>query len=234
METPRLILLPGMHRTSGLFDSFLSTIPDSYRPIVVGYPCNVIVDYDRLLERIESQLQQERSLVIVAESFSGPLAIQFAARHPDQVRALVLCVTFARFPLPASVVSSVRWFASARPPDWFLRMMLAGWDAPQSLIHQLRRVIRKVNPKVIVARVEQVSRIDVRPELSRCNVPILYLGGNQDRIVNSTRRREMEIICPGMRVIKLECSHLLLQTSPKPAWDVISEFLRQLDSREIT
>jgi len=36
--------------------------------------------------------------VLIAESFSGPVAISLAARHPGKVRCLVLCATFAVSP----------------------------------------------------------------------------------------------------------------------------------------
>ena len=72
-------------------------------------------------------------MVLIAESFSGPLAIRFAAANPDRVRALILCASFIRLPKPplispapcANTVSSSD-FADCPPPLPHRRRCSAG------------------------------------------------------------------------------------------------------------
>jgi pimeloyl-ACP methyl ester carboxylesterase len=109
-----------------------------------------------------------------------------------------------------------------------LRLLLAGWDAPPEMLQMLRRTIRRVDPRVLAHRFEQVARVDAREDLRRCISPILYLGASDDRLVRSYRRREMELIQPQMAVRKIASPHLLLQTAPAEAWRCIEEFLARI------
>jgi pimeloyl-ACP methyl ester carboxylesterase len=214
-----------MDGTGELFAPLLKEIPSNHRPLVLRYPTDQPLGYDELFDQVEHQIAGETSMVLLAESFSGPLGIRYAAKYPERVRALVLCVSFARFPVLWGVVPIARHFATTRPTDWMLRLVLAGWRATPELLQQVRRAIRLVDPRVIAHRFEQVARIDVRDDLRRCTCPILYLGAAHDRLVRSKRRREMELIQPTMLVRKILAPHLLLQTAPAEAWRCICEFI---------
>jgi pimeloyl-ACP methyl ester carboxylesterase len=229
LNATKLILLPGMDGTGDLFAPLLEYIPAAFGPRVIRYPTHQMFGYDQLLNRIEDELVSEESIILLGESFSGPLAIRYAARHPAQVRALILAVSFARFSIPWFIVECFKRFARARPTDWMLRWMLASREAPVSMIHQLRRTLRKVDPLVIAHRIAQVSCVDVRSELSGCRMPVLYLCASDDRIVRTSRRREIEQACPGVVVRTLASPHLLLQTAPAEAWRELQLFLRETD-----
>ena len=222
-----------MDGTGDLFAPLLAEIPAAFHPLVITYPTDRLLGYDALLERIERQINDER-LVLVAESFSGPLAIRYAAKHPARVRAMVLCVSFVRFPVPQVVVALSKYFTRAWPTDWMLRLLLAGWDATPEMLQLLRRTIRRVDPRVLAHRFEEVARVDAREDLRRCTAPILYLGASDDRIVRSYRRREMELIQPQMVVRKIASPHLLLQTAPAEAARYIVEFMNTIQSRTET
>ena len=217
-----------MDGTGELFAPLLAQIPPRFRPQVITYPTDRPLGYDALLARIEKQIVDREPVVLIAESFSGPLAIRYAAKHPARVRAMVLCVSFARFPVPWLVVSLSKYFAPARPTDWMLRLLLAGWDGSPRMLQQIRSTIRRVDPRVLAHRFEQGARVDARADLQRCIAPILYLGASEDRLVRSNRRREMELIRPEMMVRKICSPHLLLQTAPAEAWRCIEEFITTL------
>jgi pimeloyl-ACP methyl ester carboxylesterase len=217
-----------MDGTGELFAPFMARIPSQHRPMVVSYPPDQLLAYPQLLTLIEARLADESDFVLLGESFSGPLAISYAARHPEKVRALVLCVTFARYPLPSFVLSLIRFFSRARPRDSAMRFLLAGWDAPQDLIDLLQRTMRKLDPRVIPYRLAQATAVDVRDNLAKLGMPVLYLAASKDRLVRGKRRREMEAILKGMRIVKIDAPHLLLQRRPAEAWRCIAEFLDEL------
>jgi pimeloyl-ACP methyl ester carboxylesterase len=110
----RLILLPGMHGTSELFSALLKCAPPQIECIPIDYPVSQRLGYEQLLERIERQIPWDRSIFLLGESFSGPLAIRYAARHPDRVRGLILCVTFARFHVHPWSLLLLKLFGAAR------------------------------------------------------------------------------------------------------------------------
>lgn len=112
-----LVLLPGMDGTGGLFSEFLEALGPGLHPIVVPYPPDQPLDYSQLESIVRSRLPSDQPFVLLAESFSGPIAISIAASAPRGLLGLVLCCSFARSPRPVfSVLRSIVAFL----PVWRL------------------------------------------------------------------------------------------------------------------
>jgi pimeloyl-ACP methyl ester carboxylesterase len=86
-----IVLLPGLHGTGDLFEPFLACAPPHLRPIVVPLPEKS--SYAELLEEVRRQLPAGR-FAIVAESFSGPLAVALARGASERVVGVILCNSF--------------------------------------------------------------------------------------------------------------------------------------------
>ena len=229
MHRMQIILLPGMDGTGEMFAPLLKAIPTQQSVRVIAYPADPSLGYDELLERVEKELAGEESFVLLAESFSGPLAVRFAAKHPQRVRALILCVSFVRFPLSRVLVMLAGAAGRLPPPGWALRWLLAGWKASGETMDLLRRAIRQVGRSVLIRRIGEAARVDARDDLERIRAPMLYLGAVHDRLVTSKRRREISAIRPDLRVHKIDAPHLLLQTAPAEVWSAIAAFLDGLN-----
>src|SRR5882762_948969 len=100
MPPSPLILLPGLDGTGDLFHPLLNAIPSDQPTRIIPYPTHQPLCYNDLLALIHSQLAADENLILVAESFSGPLALRYAAMHPARIRALILCASFIRSPVP--------------------------------------------------------------------------------------------------------------------------------------
>jgi pimeloyl-ACP methyl ester carboxylesterase len=220
------LFLPGMHGTSRLFDRLLSELPDGLTPRVVSYPTDEVLGYDQLLERIE--LPNE-PFAIVAESYSGPLAIRLAARGPANLRGLILVATFARSPrpiVPRWAAKLVRpWLFRLPLPQVGLRRVLLGDDAPRDQIAEVCREQRRCRPDVSAARVRDVLTVDVRDDLRQVSVPILYLGGTRDRVVPARAAQELKGIRPDIEQFFLDSPHAVLQRRPNESAALIVWFL---------
>src|SRR5436309_344825 len=95
-----LVLLPGMHGTGELFAEFTAALGSEHEAIAVSYPQDRPLDYAQLESIVRSRLPADRPFVILGESFSGPIAISIAASAPRGLRGIILCVSFAKNPLP--------------------------------------------------------------------------------------------------------------------------------------
>jgi pimeloyl-ACP methyl ester carboxylesterase len=104
----RLILLPGMDGTGDLFAPLLAALPDDLVVSIVRYPMDRRLDFSELHPYLDRAIPAREPYVILAESFSGPLALEHAARKPEDLKALILCATFARNPLPRPIQSLAR------------------------------------------------------------------------------------------------------------------------------
>lgn len=144
MALPTLVLLPGLDGTGGLFAPLLNVMPAGVIRRVISYPPSERLSYDALLGLIEGQLREEPGVVLVAESFSGPLALRYASEHLGRVRAVVLCASFVRSPAPRWLAWFVRAPLFRLPlPDIVLRRFMAGPGAPKSLVSAACACIRE-------------------------------------------------------------------------------------------
>jgi pimeloyl-ACP methyl ester carboxylesterase len=229
MHAARLILLPGLHGTGELYTPLLECISPELRPKVISYPIDRQLTYEQLLELVEDELKHESELILLAESFSGPLAIRYAARHPRQVRALVLCATFVTSPMGLTVITLLRWCSRVQPPKTVLRLLMLRWTTPRTTCRWVQKAIARVPPAVIAHRLAETHELDVRDDLVRCQAPVLYLQASADRIVRPRNLEQMLQIQHRMVSRAMDGPHMLLQLQPRLAWKYVREFLAHLD-----
>jgi pimeloyl-[acyl-carrier protein] methyl ester esterase len=229
----RLVLLPGMHGTGELFSAFMSLMPKTKQIEALSYPVDVSLSYLQLLGVVEASVPASDSYYLLAESFSTPLAIQFAATKPANLKGLILCAGFASSPMRGWRRVFARQFAPLSfrvgVPKFALNL-LAGPNAPPVLLVAVRAAISAVQPKVLAARARAVLACDARGELSQIDVPILYLLAKQDRIVPASCLDEILRIRPDVKVVSIDAPHLLLQREPQQAATAVADFIGQIES----
>lgn len=222
-EALTLALLPGLDGTGRLFAPLLDALPGWLEPRVIAYSPVESEPYERLCDRVAESLEGAGPLIVLGESFSGPIAIRLAARLRD-LRGVVLAASFARSPVGrwGHLRKPIAALARMRPPRWALRLLLTG--ARPELAEATRAAIGSVRPEVIAARVEQVLSVDVSAELARCPVRVLYLRGLQDRLVGRRTLRHLKSVRPSLEVVDLDAPHLVLQRRPEEAAAAIAAF----------
>ena len=95
----KLVLMPGLDGTGKLFAPLIPLLEHHFDLTIVTYPdLDSFSDY---IDCAQRQLPEAPGFSLLAESFSGPVAMALMARQPDQVGASVLSSTFARSPLAA-------------------------------------------------------------------------------------------------------------------------------------
>lgn len=101
----RLVLLPGLDGTGKLFCPFMQQFPDPSLITVIPYPMDQHIPYAQLADYIAPLLPTGKPLAILGESYSGPVALQLAARDDIAVHKIILVATFAKY--PASFLKTV-------------------------------------------------------------------------------------------------------------------------------
>jgi pimeloyl-ACP methyl ester carboxylesterase len=227
---PKLILLPGLHGTGDLFKPLLAVIPLQVGTRVIEHPTDRICGYEALYQLLGQQLRDEQDMVLVGESFSGALALQFAAAHPSRVRAVVLCASFVAPPVPRVLcyLATPLALLGVPIPSVAVRVFLSGHGAPRGVVRELKRTVRLVEPRVLAHRVRSAAWIDAADVLKRCPVPILCLAGTRDRLIGRRSIKKIRIARPDVTIKMIDGPHLLLQTNPSEAWQEICAFLKLL------
>ena len=228
---PKLVLLPGMDGTGELFSDFIKALPQSFETEIVRYPPNQCLTASELLHLLESNGCGSEPFVVVAESFSSPLAFQWAATRPSNLRGLVICAGFAttpiRGPLRAILRLLSRFCFLITPPASAIKLLLVGRDAPASLVVAVRSAISSVRPEVLSRRLRIVLTCDARSELKNVTVPMLFIQPGQDRLVGSDRLEEMQRIRPSALAESVSGPHLFIQREPEKAAELVAKFARQ-------
>ena len=226
----RLVLLPGMDGTGKLFSEFVAALPRSFETVTVRYPTDRPLSYLELGGIVRDACPVSEPFLLVAESFSTPLAIQYAATNPTNLEGVVLCTGFATSPVTGwrrLLGSLLAPFMFRVPlPNLAAKLWLVGPDAPPSLLTAVQAAISSVQPRVLCARLRAVLECEVRADLNRVAVPILYLQAKSDRLVGASCLEDVRRIKPQVTVASLEGPHLLLQCKPQRAAEAVVQFVR--------
>ena len=228
---PQLVLMPGMDGSGELFRGLTAQLPAEMQAQVLRYPAEQWLSYEGLAALVRPELPLDVPVVLVAESYSSPLAILLAAEAAENLVGIVLCSGFATSPLKGWRRTFCMRFAGEMSrfsmPSFMVRWLLLGDEAPKELVDVFREAVDWVLPQVLAARVRQVLSTDVLAELQRVKAPILYLQGTEDRLLNQECLLEARAVMPG-RTVAIRAPHMLLQSEPMACAEVIAEFVRGL------
>ena len=221
-------MLPGLDGTARLLDEFVEKCPLGFEPMPIAYPPNRVLSYDALAELVASKIADDAPMILLGESFGGPLALRLASLRPRNLVAVVLVATFVRPPAP-SLARFLPWRIGfrMRAPVYAIRAALAGKTASGELLRHAREVLRDVSPDVLAARVRSVLTVDGREWLKNCPAPILYLAGKQDRLVKPRCFETIKMIRPDVVHREIPAPHFVLQIAPSEAWRAIEDFVAE-------
>src|SRR5262245_1161350 len=177
-----LVLLPGMDGTGKLFQPFREALGDRFSSSALSYPTDQCLSYEELEARVVPRLPTESPYVLLAESFSGPLAISIASRKPSGLRGVILCAYFVSRPAPRWLAGFARVFQLGVSPA-LLQSLLMSSDSRPSLVEMVSESVRSVRTDVLKQRLQEVLRVDLRQCLRACDVPLLYIMGTRDRML---------------------------------------------------
>lgn len=224
----RWILMPGMDGI-GRFRSFREALGGGIDCRALSYPPDLPLGYDALTERAREALQQETDYILIAESFSGPIAIRLAAERPLGLRGLVLAASFCASPVRGVPRAILRRLGTPlfrlRPPLFLVKHFLLGPGVQQRLVDDLYASIDQVSAETFALRLQEILRVDVCPSLAKIAVPVLYLQAMRDRLVGERDAQAVRTVCPHMELEQIAAPHMVLQSHPGPAIAAIRDFL---------
>jgi pimeloyl-ACP methyl ester carboxylesterase/DNA-binding CsgD family transcriptional regulator len=186
--------------------------------------------FERWVEDLETVVEASGAdrFALVGISGGGPLAVAFAARHPERVARLVLYGTYARG-------RDHRGPEAREEADTLVSLVRTGWgranpafrrvftnlfipDATEEQMRwfdelQQRSMSAETAAGVRIARAE----VDVTALAPEIRVPTLVLNARDDAMVPFDEGRSLAAMIPGERFVPLEGrNHILLGS--EPAW----------------
>lgn len=226
-----LVLLPGLDGTGQLFLDFVTALPNTISVTTVTYPAKEVLPYADLRAFLSVAIPECEPFVLLAESFSSPLAVEFTASKPQNLTALIICAGFVSRPLggwsPPAKALAWPWLFNINIPRFILEHFAVGQNAPQQLIESFRRVLHAVSPEVLSGRARDAMGSDVRRALAQITVPLLYVEGTEDHLLADSCLKEMKRIKPDMLIAQIAGPHLLLQREPRKVAEIVAAFIRE-------
>ncbi len=194
---------------------------------------------DALIDRAH-----ERRAVLVGVSFGGVIAVHYAARRPDRVRALVLASTpgpgwrpdrrqrgYLRHPRLMLPLFAIRGTLRLGPeilaarPSWPARLRLA-------MDYTQRVMAAPIAPRSMAAWTRSWLDSDVAADCAHVTAPTLVVTGEPrlDRVVPVAASREYVRLIPGARYAVLpETGHVGVITKPFRFAEIVGRFLATVE-----
>lgn len=220
MSGIRWILLPGLDGGGALFEWFAGCRPHD-EIHVVRYAANADWQIDDYVAHADAAVGSDLRSVVIAESFSGPIALRLQQRNASIV-GVVLVASFVTCPnallkiVPQTVFHS--YVRSIVTSTSLMRAMCLGLAAPRARVEAVQKVVRAIPVDVLRARIRLLSDLDERDALFGVDVPLLAIAAKRDRLVSMQSDLRGR---PGLEHVVLDGPHFLLQVEPEACWRII-------------
>jgi pimeloyl-ACP methyl ester carboxylesterase len=231
---PCIVYLPGIEGTATLSSQTLLQAEELFRITQLHYPGHSRLTLEEMADGCVAALAERggKSAIWLGESFGSALALSIAHRHPYATRGLVLAGGFTRGPRPSRLLLAARMWDSF-PEKWckaYLR---------RRLTRRTRREPSRIAPSSVDAfltngqldflswRLRLLAAFDCRDNLDRIRVPLLYLGGEDDALVNTHEEaRVLRESVPGARTFIFPgCGHAVLAERGVECLELLNNFV---------
>ena len=230
--------MPGLPRFLRRLGSFARVIMFDKRGTGMSDRAERLPDIDRRMLDIEAVMSavdsEEAALFGISEG--GPMAILFAAAHPERTRSLVLWGTYARITRAPDYPHGFdrdQFMASAEhfEPTWGTGVGLGGWapslagdPSARESFARLQRLA--ASPGVAVALLSSYMDIDVRTALPLVHAPTLVMHRADEFMVPVAHGRYLAEHIAGARLVEVPGRDHFWWTEDQDAiLDEIEEFL---------
>jgi pimeloyl-ACP methyl ester carboxylesterase len=223
-----LVVLPGLDGLAALSSAFVEAVRPSFDQVVaISYSSDEALGYKELETYVRGALPTGAPFVLLAQSFSGPIALSIAASRPHGLIGLVLSTTFSKSPLPG--LSPLARIAPVRSlPRALLSWWLLGRWATQQLESVLCSSLRAVESDVLRSRAASALSVNESPHLNAISIPVLYLQASDDRLLPRSAGARVLGAIPHAEAASIGGPHLLLQAAPAACAEVVAKFASRL------
>ena len=229
---PTLVLLPGFDGTGRLFSPLHKELAEDVDTIVLSYPNDKVMTYSDLCHYLKDELPNS-PYVLLGESFGGPLAMMLLTYADENLKGIILCVSFVKNP---QVLASklIRPFLKPKhlqkeTPAWHIKTMLMNGVSDATLTRNIQAATAELSREAYFYRLREIADVDVTRILQKCELPILYLRAKKDRLVYESSMKLIEKLGKNVTVELFDAPHMLLQTKPKQAAQSIRRFLDNMN-----
>ena len=167
--------------------------------------------------------------VVIGHSLGGAVALKLAAQNPDQVSALGLIATSARFAVnPALLGDAANPTTFHRATANIVRWSFAESTSPKLSEMALARM-NESRPSVLVGDLQACERFDACDLLGAIQIPTLVVCGKEDRMTPLRQSQYLADSIPGARLeVVQNAGHMVMLEQPTVTAQLLRSFARSL------
>lgn len=231
--TERLVLLPGWSYPAAVLQPLAQALHGAALRVELA-ELPVLDDPQGWLDELDARLPGDCWLG--GWSLGGMLATALAARRAKACRGLITLASNACFvqrddwpaAMPAAQFADFREGLVAAPAATLKRFDLLAVrdaDAPRALVRRL--AVRAEAPAGLLAGLDCLASLDLRPALGEWRGPRLHLFGDRDALVPVQAAQALREQYPDSSVAQLDASHALPLSHADQAAAAILSFIKE-------
>lgn len=226
-----LVLLPGLDGTGLLFKPFLACLPLKIKTKVITYPAEQTLDYAGLVDYVRPRLPNE-DFILLAESFSGPVAYLLAQEKQQHLKSIIFAASFLSAPQPRlqKLAQKIPLF-SFPIPKLVIKHALLGKEIEQSMIGLFKQAVKSIPAEVLNFRLKQITMLELAGRIEE--IPCSYIQAVDDKLVLANSLDLFKERIEHLNVLSIKGPHFILQAQAKKCADfVISEITSCVRSKK--
>ncbi len=224
----KLIFLPGLDGTGEMFSQILGAFA-GYETQIISLPKSGAQDYNSLTSYVSERLPDE-DCILIAESFSGPIAADLGSRGHSKIKGVVFVATFLsppqKFLLAISKAMPLKLMARLPFATEAHRFLFLGKNANDELVKLFQQTISDLDTSLIRNRIGSIEALDLN--ICESEIPALYLQATNDKLVPESNSLEFRKFFIRLNIRQIEGPHFLLQTNPQDCADEIAKFITSI------
>jgi len=182
-----------------------------------------------LTEELDLETSNNK-FILIAESFSSPLALMLNNLFPNKIGAIILGAGFCKTPInPIFGLLPLTPIFLIKPPRNIIHYFLTGSNSSNILTEHVCDTISNIPAKILSERLKSVLSLeDPINDLSAKKTPTLILQSQTDALISPKAQRYLEKRLTHAKVHWIDSSHLIFQTEPKICAKHIIAFLQSV------
>jgi len=228
-----LVTLPGLDGTGLVFEPLLEHLPSTIDPVIVRYPDGTPMSFQEHIDFARARLPDDKPFVLLAESFSGPIALQLLAEPPANLAGAVFVATFERYPKPF-LLDLARLLPQGPLLRMFATTLLCRFfclgSANREAVALFQKALASVKLSALSQRLKILAELPPPPETSFSG-PCLYLQASHDRLVPERAATRLQRHLPQMQLEQIPGPHIILLARPEEGARAISNFIDSLSEQ---
>lgn len=217
-----------MDGTGNLFSPLLRAL-SNFDCELIRLPETGAQDYASITRYVKEKLPEE-DFIIVAESFSGPIAAALAKEGIDSLKGVIFVATFLSAPsrilLAIAQILPLKLLSNLPFAKHFHKALFIGAGASNELMHLFISTVRSLPSVLIKARLSSMHSLAFSAD--KIELPVGYIQAASDKLVSADKFIEFDNYFNNIHIRKIEGPHFILQANPKECAVAITELVNLL------